>query len=104
LRPHKTRSQYVLTSQIGTTRSTTSSRKDSDMPAVYYYTVSRRQEVVVSTAYGEVVALEAGIAAMDEDMPKLEALAAGEGNPERHVGPRATVKEVRTISADVELR
>lgn len=75
------------------------------MPAVVYYNITRRQEVVVASAYGELAAIEAGVAAMDGDMRALERLASDEGLPEGHGGPKATVREkVKTVSLDCELR
>jgi hypothetical protein len=99
----QTKDQYVLTSQIGTTRSTNSFRKDSDVPAVVYYTVTRTQKITVASAYGEVNAIRAGVAAMDEDMTTLNELSGATGLPEGHYGPVATVRgRPETVSIWVE--
>lgn len=73
------------------------------MPEIVYYKVIRTQSITVASAYGELAAIEAGVAAMDGDMDKLNELATSKGLPAGHVGPRATIRgKHQTDSIKVE--
>jgi hypothetical protein len=101
----KTRSQFILTSSLGSTPSTSSSKAGTDMPAVQYYTVTRTQRITVASAYGEVNAIRAGVAAMDGDLDTLNDLMGNEGRPEGHTGPVSTVRgKHETVKIEVEVK
>lgn len=76
------------------------------MPENRYYKVTRVQEIIVSSAYGEVAAIRAGIAGMDEDMETLNQFTTDKSLvPERYALPFASVRhQAQTVSIRVEIQ